>query len=124
MGRSRGASKTFEALRQAALAHPAVEESLACRGTAVESASFEVGGKAFLFLDEAKAMVKLGASREQAGELAAQGPGTCKTGAGGWTTVVLSEPAGVPLATLRAWIAESYAHFAQGPASKPVRRKR
>ena len=110
MTRSRGAPKTFEALRRAALAHPAVEESLPCRGTTIESASFKVGGKAFLFLGEAKAMVKLQASRVQADQLAAQRPGTCKTGAGGWTTVVLSEPAGVPLTTLRAWIAESYAH--------------
>jgi hypothetical protein len=123
MSGSRSTTNRFDALRQAALAHPEVEESLACKGTAIESASFRVRGKAFLFLSPAKAMVKLDRSRVRASELEAQSPETCKTGAGGWTTVALSGPALPPLATLRAWIAESYDSFASTQAAKKTRRK-
>ena len=121
---SRSTTSTFEALRKAALAHPDVEESLACKGTAIESASFRVSGKAFLFLSPAKAMVKLDRSREQASELEAESPDACKTGAGGWTTIALAAPSRPSLATLRAWIAESYGSFAQAKAAKRKTRRK
>lgn len=107
----------FEALRRAALAHPGVEEKVACRGTALESASFRVGGKAFLFLSPGKAMVKLDGSREEASEIAA-----CKTGAGGWTTVDLASDEAPATSLLVRWVAESRALFAAG-AAKPKRRR-
>jgi len=39
--------QTVEFLHTAASQHAGVDETIACKGTAVESASFKVGGKAF-----------------------------------------------------------------------------
>jgi hypothetical protein len=94
-------SKTVQALRAAALRHADVEEAVACKGTAVESASFKVRKKAFLFLSASHARVKLDASIAKARKLG------CDVGKLGWVKVdlVTKTP---PLGTLRAWIAESY----------------
>src|SRR5713226_4595552 len=51
-----GADRTLRALRRAALRHPDVEEGLACKGTVIESVTFKVQGKAFLFLRPEKGM--------------------------------------------------------------------
>jgi hypothetical protein len=111
----------FEELRKAASSHPGVAEKVACKGTTVESASFHVRGKAFLFLRPASAMVKLDRSRTDVERMATRFPGACKTGAGGWTTVSLEAPK-VSLAVMKRWIAESHALVSRGQA--PVARKK
>ena len=40
---------------------PATEEAIACKGTALESRSFKIAGKAFLFVGPKHALVKAGA---------------------------------------------------------------
>ena len=105
-------------LRRAALRHPGVEESVACKGTAVESSSFKVGGKAFLFLRSGTAMLKLEKSKSEAIELARRSPHLCKTGSGGWTTVALTEPSELEPGLLESWIAESYALFSRAAVPK------
>jgi hypothetical protein len=123
MARSRSTDDPFDVLRKVALSRPEAEESLACRGTAIESASFRVRGKSFLFLSPAKVMVKLETSQGEASELERRHPAACKTGKGGWTTAALSVPGGAPLKTLERWIAESHA-LAAGAASKISSRRK
>ncbi len=112
-------SREVQALRKAALRHPDVEETVACQGTSVESASFKVKGKAFLFLRAGTAMVKLDKSRAEAARLAAKAPDRCKAGAQGWTTITLGGDSAVPPELLKRWIDESYALMA---APKGLRR--
>ena len=112
------AGKLFEAFRKAALGHAGVEESLACKGTAIESASFKVRGKSFLFLRPATAMLKLESSKAQAQSLATRSPHACKVGASGWTTLTFSEPAAVNLKLAEKWVAESYNLFSSPKATK------
>jgi hypothetical protein len=100
------------ALRRVALSHPDVEEGLACKGTVIQSATFKVRGKAFLFLRPGKAMLKLDTSQGAASKLAAKKPGGYTIGAGGWATVDLSHPKEVSMKVLASWIAESYGLFA------------
>lgn len=120
------ARSAIPALRKAALRLPDVEESVACAGTALESASFKVGGKAFLFLRPSAAMLKLDASLAEAKAAAASAPKAVKVGAGGWVTVSLADALPVPQKKLEAWIAESRVVLATskpsggGAAAKPV----
>lgn len=112
---------TIEALRKAALSHPDVEVSVACEGTSVESASFKVRGKAFLFLRNVSAMVKLSASRAEAERWAQQSPGVCKIGSGGWATVTLATLDSAGVQRVRNWIAESYEQFASERSAAPTK---
>lgn len=107
---------TIAALRKAALRHANVKQTVACEGTAIESTSYTVNGKAFLFLRPRAAMLKLGKSRDEAVTLATESPATYKVGNGGWTTV--AEPGKAPLTLMQKWIAESYALFANGSSKK------
>lgn len=103
--------RTMQALREAGLRHPDVEEGVACKGTAIESVTLKVQGKAFLFLRPGRAMLKLGPSLEDAARLAADGASRCKVGSGGWVTVELSEPQSPPVEILERWVAESHGLF-------------
>jgi hypothetical protein len=114
----------FERLRIAALRHPEVLESVACKGTAIESASFKVRGKAFLFLRPGTAMMKLGRSLGEASRLATQSSDRYKTGSSGWTTVALSEVNKASLKLIEKWVAESYMLFSTSQPSAPTRGKR
>src|SRR5262245_1036204 len=107
---------TMNALWKAATRHPRVEAGIACAGTAVESRTAKVAGKAFLFLRQQDARFKLGAS---AAEASRKGSG-CKVGAGGWCHVVLGAEDAPSLDVMERWIAESYALMA---ASAPARKK-
>jgi hypothetical protein len=98
-------AKLTTTLRSAALSHDGVEETIACKGTAVESASFRVKKKAFLFLSDAHVRVKLDASIAKAKKLG------CDVGKLGWVKVDLAgKPP--PVGVLKTWIRESYALMA------------
>lgn len=106
------ADATIETLRRVALGHADVEEGLSCKGTAIESATFKVNGKAFLFLRPGTAMLKLGASLEEASRLAAEKPSCYKVGSGAWVTIALANPKELSMEVLSRWIAESHKLFA------------
>jgi hypothetical protein len=69
------------AITHGAPAHD-VEEGLACKGTVIESVTFKVQGKAFLFLRPEKAMLRLDRSHDEAATLAAKKPACYKVGSG------------------------------------------
>src|SRR5579863_5678704 len=89
-------------LRSAALSHDGAEETVACKGTAVESASFRVKKKAFLFLTDAHIRLKL------YGSIAKAKKHGCDVGKMGWVKVDLADNA-PPVSVLKGWIRESYA---------------
>jgi hypothetical protein len=109
----------MQALRQAARTHADVEEGLACKGTVIESATFKVNGKAFLFLRPGTAMLKLDTSLDEASKLAAEKPACYKVGSGGWATVNLSSPKDLSMDILTRWIAESHGLFAAVKKKRP-----
>jgi hypothetical protein len=90
-----------------ALKLPEAEEGIACAGTSLEKRTIKARGKAFLFLGQCDAMLKLGDSLGEATALASKQPDRCKVGAHGWVTVALS-PDLLPLEILQRWIEESY----------------
>src|SRR5262245_44564218 len=80
-----------------------VETGIACKGTALESTTYNVNGKAFLFVGPKDARLKRAA---------------------GWTKIDLSAPPSD--ADVTAWVGESYALFAKPVAKakkKPAKRK-
>jgi predicted DNA-binding protein (MmcQ/YjbR family) len=109
-------------LRSLALVLPRTEESVACKGTAVESASFKVGTKTFLFLRAADLRLKLRESLEEANRLAADND-AIEVGGHGWIKVTLGESAPQLLPTLEAWIEESYRGVVGDPAAARPKRK-
>ncbi|MBL8802144.1 MAG: hypothetical protein JNN27_09130 [Planctomycetes bacterium] len=78
-----------------------VVEGVACAGTALESRTYRVNKKNFLFLSAKLARFKLDASSAEAKR---QG---CEVGANGW--VKLSLDALPPASVVRRWLAESHA---------------
>lgn len=83
-----------------------VDEGIACEGTVLESRTFKVNQKAFLFLNAKDARLKLGPSVAEANQFAAAHPGQCVVGAGGWVKLSIAAPP--PAAVLTRWIAESW----------------
>lgn len=81
---------TEDILSKLALAHADVELGGACAGTKVESRTYKVYKRAFLFLRPVELMLKLGECLPEAQELANKNPQQYKAGAGGWVTVKLS----------------------------------
>jgi hypothetical protein len=104
------------ALKKIAMRHPEVEEAIACKGTALESAVYKTRKKSFLFVSEKQARMKLGASLAEAKKIGKQKPGSCEVGAMGWAAVSLGRDA-PPAGVLEKWIGESY-ELAAG--SKPA----
>ena len=97
-------------LRAIALALPDVEQGLACAGTALESRTYNVRKKSFLFVSNSQARLKLDASAAEARKL---GFGV---GANGLVTLPLEQ---LPVAAVvKRWISESYGLIAEGSASK------
>jgi hypothetical protein len=106
------AARGFEsALRDVALRLPGVEEGVACEGTALESRTFKVNKKAFLFVRPASVMLKLEGSADEARRLASQ-DSRYRIGAGGWVTVTPGAGKTPPVALMKRWIAESHRLFA------------
>ncbi len=110
---------TMDALWSAARRHADVEAGIACAGTAVESRTAKVRGKAFLFLRPQDARFKLAASAAAASR---EGSG-CNVGAGGWCHVLLGAADTPALSVMEGWIAESYALMA-APASAKKKAKK
>src|SRR6187401_550517 len=88
------------ALRKIAMRHPDVEESVACEGTALESATFKAGKKTFLFVGKTQARLKLHESLGESRKLASKHPGACQVGSLGWVAVSLAPEASPPLDVL------------------------
>lgn len=88
----------------------AVDEGVACVGTALESRTFRVKGKAFLFVSQREARLKLATSLAEAARLG------CSAGANGWVKIALD--AQPHASVLKRWIAESHALLGGG-ASRP-----
>jgi hypothetical protein len=110
------------ALREIAMRFPEVQEDVACKGTAVESAAFKAAGsKAFLFVGKTVARLKLERSLPESQKLASRHPESCQVGALGWVTVSLMPDASPKLDVLERWIDESYRLLAGKPAEKPAK---
>jgi len=102
----------IEALRKCALAHPDVEEGIACKGTALESSTFKARKKAFLFVQPKdggmKLRLKLDTLAPEAKKLAAKEPDRYGVGAKGWVAATFGPDEAPPKGLLERWIAESY----------------
>lgn len=102
-----------------ARALPGVGEGTACAGTALESRTWTVNGKAFLFVAKKDARLKLTTSA------AVAHTNGFAVGANGWVKLPLDELP--PAATVKRWIAESHAAIGGGKparASKPAPKRR
>lgn len=97
-------------LRSIALALPDVEQGIACAGTALESRTYSVKGKSFLFVSKDCFRLKLDASAAEARKLGA------RVGNGGWTKVVSEDLP--PVTVLQRWIAESHGLISGGSTKK------
>ncbi len=101
-------NKSAQALRSIALKLPDTAEGIACAGTAVESLTITIRGKAFLFIRSEDARFKLKDSLPAATKFAAAHPDILTAGIGGWMKLIHSLKGAPPRATLAKWIAESY----------------
>lgn len=90
---------TAEELRALAAALPGVSTEVACAGTPLESTSYRVGKKSFLFVGAREIRLKLGPSL---GAAAAAG---ARPGAHGWVTCAVGS---LP-AAIGDWVRESHA---------------
>lgn len=104
----------MRALIASAAKLPGVTEGIACAGTALESRTLTIEGKAFAFFGPSVMRVKLARSLPAAEKLARTRPGSCVPSASGWTKCTLG-PGMLPVTTLAKWITESYRMFAPPP---------
>jgi hypothetical protein len=107
-------------LRVRAAAYPNVVTGVACQGTSLESTTFNVGNKAFLFLRDGDLRLKLGESLPKAIELGKTNP-SIRAGANGWVHVTLAGSEAL-LPVLEAWVKESYNLAAGKTPSAPKKR--
>ena len=107
-----------DTLRAMALDHKDVTEQVACKGTALESITFQRGSKAFLFLGRKGGFqivrLKLLKSEEEAKRLAKEEPGRYELGANGWAKLTLGEDS-APAKLLEKWVDESYRAMGEAP---------
>jgi hypothetical protein len=107
VARRNDAAKSFEALREAALAYPEVSEDFPWGHSAMK-----VRGKSFTFLVlDAKGLsmsVKLPLSRYAALMLPFASPTGYGLGKSGWVTAQFASTDAIPLNVLREWLDESY----------------
>ena len=99
---------TKHVLLQYALSLPETEDGIACAGTALESITVKTKKKAFLFLRETEARLKLADSLKEAADMAAKEPARYSVGAHGWVLIRLEGPAAYPIEVLKRWVHESY----------------
>ncbi len=85
---------------------PGVTEGIACAGTSLESRTWKVNEKAFLFVSKKEARLKLESSIAEARKLGVA------VGANGWAKFALDAPP--PAVVLKRWIAESHAAMGGG----------
>src|SRR6478609_7069110 len=95
-----------QAIQRLANGHQGVVTSVACKGTALEATTFNVGTKAFLFLRTVEGgqeiRLKLGDSRGEIERLGEQWPASYSIGASGWAKVIVSEERSLDL--VEKWI--------------------
>jgi hypothetical protein len=101
-----------DVLRDSGTRLPETTEGVACAGTAAEKRTLKVRNKAFLFIGQRDAMLKLTGSLAEAEEFASREPDLIKVGAHGWTTIRLNEPKKLSVDLLTRWVKESYCSFA------------
>jgi hypothetical protein len=106
--------KAWDVMLEAALRLEGVEQGIASEGTALESRTIKINGRAFLFLSPKKAYFKRGPSYAEAQE-AAKSSEAVWPGAGGWTSLMWDAPCPVSPAVLRRWVKESRDLVAAGP---------
>ena len=117
------------ALAKHASRHPGVEPGVACPGTKIESTTYNVHGKSFLFVrsapDRTELRLKLAASVAEATALARKDPQGFTVGSQGWTKIVFLTGQAPAKNLLERWIDESHALFAtaKAPAKKRAARK-
>jgi hypothetical protein len=123
-----GSKTTERAVRELAAKLAGVTQSVACEGTALESTTFAVGKKNFLFLrvhdGACELRLKLEESKREAEKLAAKDPARFDVGKKGWAKVTFPLGDGPPFDLLRRWIEESHRSCAVGrkdPASRVAR---
>lgn len=113
-----GKSKAASMLAKLAHAHDGVEEGVACAGTAIESRTYIVRKKAFLFVQEKDdtlvLRMRLGASFKEAEKLAATTPKAFEAGRGGWVKLAFATGKPPREELLKRWISESYSLYAPG----------
>jgi hypothetical protein len=88
---------------------PGTEQGVACEGTALESTTYNVKKKAFLFVGTSSIRLKLRASAADAKRRAKKEPDLYEVGAMGWVKVNVDDATDAhTLALLERWIEESY----------------
>ena len=107
-------------LRARAAAYPDVVVGVACKGTSLESTTFNVGNKAFLFLRDVDMRLKLQDSLPEAIQLGKTNP-AIRAGANGWVHMTLAGSEAL-LPTLEDWLSESY-NLAAGTATSPAKKR-
>lgn len=112
--------RTMAALRAWATRDQAVTEDVACQGTALESTTFKLGGKAFLFVQpkDGAYVVRLKLQRSLA-EAKRRG---YEGGANGWVKITL--PSEDPPAVLATWVDESRSTVTGAGRAGPKRKGR
>ena len=113
--------RTEQLLAKAAKALDDVGEGVACAGTVLESKTYTVGGKAFLFLGPKNARLKLADSAQEARALASLSNSSVRIGTGGWTTIGFADGSAPADAVLRRWVVESHGLFHRSSASASPR---
>ncbi len=111
----------MKSLKAFAMKLQETEEGIACEGTAVESATYKVNKKAYLFLRAQDLRLKLQASLPEAEKYVAKEPERYSVGAGGWIKVILQPGGPFPKGLLERWTRESYELMAAKPAKKPAK---
>ncbi len=118
-----GNTRTASMLREFALSHDGVDEGVACAGTAIESQTFNVKKKTFLFLEAKDDLLivrfRLKESVPELEKLAKADPAAFETGKFGWSKLTFEDRKPPAKKDLKRWIAESYQQFA--PKKKPAK---
>ncbi len=114
--------RTEQLLTKAAKSLKDVDEGIACAGTALESKTYKVGGKAFLFVSAKVARLKLAQSVDEARAFAREPNSAIDVGAGGWTAIRWTDGDVPADAVLRRWVTESHAQYRESAA--PAARKK
>lgn len=118
---TRELKRHLDALHAFALSLPETTEGVACKGTALESRTVQVRGKAFVFLRDAEIRMKLGPSVAEITALAKKEPARYQTGAGGWSKVTLGGLGPAPAALAEKWIEESWRLLAPKSLASPAK---
>jgi hypothetical protein len=120
---------TIQQVTQIAESFPDITRGVACKGTKLESTTFGVKRKVFLFVrdqsDPVELRMKLAASAGEAQKLAATDK-RVSIGAKNWAKLSFSPTDPPALELVQRWIAESYTAIvgAPKPAKKPRAKKR